>query len=244
MGPIWGRQDPGGPHVDPMNLAIWEDMCSCKELGHGHYVGLWIVAYSARYHRLIIYTSICVSSARVHRMMNRLFQSRVLRTRNFFGSHHQQGVCHLDPGRKWWSHDMERLFPLLAVCEGNPLVTGGSPYQGPVILVLCLMITWISCWTNTRMTVGVKLMWRHCNDEIVGYKASPTLTTPTGHLSSGLFSPGQLLLNERWKIHDDVIKWKHFPRYWPFVRGIHRSPVNSPHKGQAELWCLLWSAPE
>ena len=33
-------------------------------------------------------------------------------------------------------------------------------------------------------------------------------------------------------IHDDVIKWKHFPRYWSFVRGIHRSPVNSPHKGQ------------
>ena len=37
-----------------------------------------------------------------------------------------------------------------------------------------------------------------------------------------------------WKayIHDDVIKWKHFPRYWPFVWEIHRSPVNSPHKGQ------------
>ena len=32
--------------------------------------------------------------------------------------------------------------------------------------------------------------------------------------------------------HDDVIKWKHFPRYWPFMREIHRSPVNSPHKGQ------------
>ena len=32
--------------------------------------------------------------------------------------------------------------------------------------------------------------------------------------------------------HDDVIKWDHFPRYWTFVRGIHRSPVNSPHKGQ------------
>ena len=32
-------------------------------------------------------------------------------------------------------------------------------------------------------------------------------------------------------IHDDVIKWKLFPRCWPFVRGIHRSPVNS-HKGQ------------
>ena len=22
MGPIWGRQDPGGPHVGPMNFAI------------------------------------------------------------------------------------------------------------------------------------------------------------------------------------------------------------------------------
>ena len=32
--------------------------------------------------------------------------------------------------------------------------------------------------------------------------------------------------------HDYVIKWKHFPRYWPFVRGIHWSPVNSPHIGQ------------
>ena len=33
-------------------------------------------------------------------------------------------------------------------------------------------------------------------------------------------------------LHDDVIKWKHFPRYWPFVLGIHWSPVNSPHKGK------------
>ena len=33
-------------------------------------------------------------------------------------------------------------------------------------------------------------------------------------------------------IHDDVIEWKHFPRHWPFVRGIYRSPVDSPHQGQ------------
>ena len=44
------------------------------------------------------------------------------------------------------------------------------------------------------------------------------------------------------QIHDYVIKWKHFPRYWPFVRGIHRSPVNSPHKGQwrgASMFSLI-----
>ena len=34
------------------------------------------------------------------------------------------------------------------------------------------------------------------------------------------------------QFHNNVIKWKHFPRYWPFVQGIHRYPVNSPHKGQ------------
>ena len=27
---------------------------------------------------------------------------------------------------------------------------------------------------------------------------------------------------------DDVIKWNHFPRYWPVVKGIHPSPVDSP----------------
>ena len=32
--------------------------------------------------------------------------------------------------------------------------------------------------------------------------------------------------------HHDVIKWKHFPHYCPFVQGIHWSLVNSPHKGQ------------
>ena len=45
--------------------------------------------------------------------------------------------------------------------------------------------------------------------------------------------------------YDDVIKWKHFPRCWPFVRGIHRSPVNSLTKASdAELWCFLRSAAE
>ena len=45
------------------------------------------------------------------------------------------------------------------------------------------------------------------------------------------------------KKYGDVIKWKHFPRCWPFVRGIHRSPVNSPHKGQwrgALMFSLIW----
>ena len=42
------------------------------------------------------------------------------------------------------------------------------------------------------------------------------------------------------RYHDDVIKWKHFLLYWPFVWGIHQSPVNSPHKGQW-LGALMFS---
>ena len=47
-----------------------------------------------------------------------------------------------------------------------------------------------------------------------------------------------------WPIyHDDVIKRKHFPHYWPFVRGIYRSPVNSPHIGQWRGAFFFWSPP-
>ena len=86
-------------------------------------------------------------------------------------SDHQPPECLLNSlfeltSKKHQSHT------LLALCEGNPPVTGGFPSQRG---------------SNARSIS----MW-----------------------------------------HDDVIKWKHFPRYWPFVRGIHRSPVNSLHKGQ------------
>ena len=64
-----------------------------------------------------------------------------------------------------------------------------------------------------------------------------------GHVPYGigysmiLMGPIIQMVHSKWSCHsiqDDIIKWKHFPCYWPFVQGIHRSPVNSPHKGQ---WC-------
>ena len=41
-------------------------------------------------------------------------------------------------------------------------------------------------------------------------------------------------------LHDDVIKWKHFQRHWPFVRGIHQSWGISSFKGQW-LGALMFS---
>ena len=54
-------------------------------------------------------------------------------------------------------------------------------------------------------------------------------------ICTSLFFP-MGLYQAQWNIcqqqNDDVIKGRHFSRHWPFVRGIHRSPVNSLHKGQ------------
>ena len=83
---------------------------------------------------------------------------------------------------------------------------------------------------------------------------APTINTPLTYTLPFVWIPyitvlAIMVFSWKWKgkpsstklaWHDDVIKWKHFPRNWPFVRGIHRSPVNSPHKGQW-LGALMFS---
>ena len=49
MGPIWGRQDPGGPHVGPMNFAIWgilwvQGLISAQSFSAANYVKYAIFA--------------------------------------------------------------------------------------------------------------------------------------------------------------------------------------------------------
>ena len=46
------------------------------------------------------------------------------------------------------------------------------------------------------------------------------------------------IFHTKFTLHD-VIKWKHSLRYWRIVRGIHWSPVNSPHKDQWRGACLI-----
>ena len=61
-----------------------------------------------------------------------------------------------------------------------------------------------------------------CNQTSIAAAASTSHAKIAHHTWSNLIENTQ----------EDVIKRKHFPRYWTFVRGIHRSPVDSPHKGQ------------
>ena len=45
--------------------------------------------------------------------------------------------------------------------------------------------------------------------------------------------------NPWFMVNDDFIKWKHFPRYWLLVRGVHWSPVNSPTQRPVTLMFSL-----
>ena len=118
------------------------------------------------------------------------------------------------------------------------LTMESNPLQWRHMSIMTCQITAIStvCTSKLRITVS---LWgkppvtagfpseRTVNAESVSWchrKLEATRTVlhyPILHCSSGMHLT-----------HDDVINWKHFPRYWPFVWEIHRSPVNSPHKGQ------------
>ena len=93
---------------------------------------------------------------------------------------------------------------------------------------------WWSCDYHAARQTQRKMSWRPCGLGV---------TTWHGLVIVGGSNDGYLMPGHMWSTylhHDntcpvsacDVIKWKYFPRYWPLVRGIHRSPGNSPHKGQ------------
>ena len=61
----------------------------------------------------------------------------------------------------WWRNQMEIFSALLALCEGNPLVTRGFPSkcQWRRALVFSLICVWINNWANNRDAGDLR---RHC----------------------------------------------------------------------------------
>ena len=93
---------------------------------------------------------------------------------------------------------------------------------------------WASIWLNRRIYMKYIVFYSIDGSCVFCYQLRQVSTVLPwlGSCKFYPYPPGPLALGCSY--NDDVIKWKHFARYWPFVRGIHRSPVNSPHKGQ---WC-------
>ena len=92
-----------------------------------------------------------------------------------------------------------------------------------VVLGLVVVISVFVNWCNQCIHTFKAVTASSCNNHMV----------PPYQWSNTVKHDCNLLHNHnKTQHHDDVITWKHFPCYWPFVRGIHRSLVNSPHKGQ------------
>ena len=107
----------------------------------------------------------------------------------------------------------------------------------------------ILLWVWDFIVVPVASGWLNVASNSSGATCQASTEKPTGsdgaRRACSYVTDGLLGVSSRWTpivsdtnhwiqvgSHDDVIQWKHFPRYWPFVRGIHWWPVNSPHKGQ------------
>ena len=61
----------------------------------------------------------------------------------------------------WWRHQMEAFSTSLALCEGNPPVTGGFPHkdQWRGALMFSLICSWSNGWANNQDAGDLR---RHC----------------------------------------------------------------------------------
>ena len=146
---------------------------------------------------------------------------------------------------------MENFSAILALFEGNSPITSEFPTQRPLtqsfdVLFDMRLNKHLSKPSRRRwFETPSRSLWRHCNvllcrENILTFY---TLGIEEIYVCFCMSSHPLLKMEKSWlksfatdnndlPVHDDVTNWEHFLRYWPFVRGIHRSPVNSPHKGQ------------
>ena len=130
-------------------------------------------------------------------------------------------------GETWRRHQMEPFSALLALCAGNSPVSGEFPAQRPVTRSFDVFF---DLRVNRRLskqswgwwfeTLSYSL-WRHRNDHKDMHPSLPW------ELCSNIGTCPH---------HDHAIHWKGLLYYCPFVRGIHRWPMGSPHKR-----LIIWS---
>ena len=86
-------------------------------------------------------------------------------------------------------------------------------------------------WTQSKQVFGL-LEWWSISPNI--YLSHPWMTYTVTRITCHI-----CCLIDTENMYDDVIKWKHFPHYWPFVWGIHRSiPAQRPVTRSSDVFCL------
>ena len=95
--------------------------------------------------------------------------------------------------------------------------------------VMACCLTAPSHYLNLRWFIISKVKWHSSKSK---FTRDNSVINHWNYLKFHSNFPGANELNDRiMQLHDDVIKWNHFPRYWPLVRGIQWSPADSPLKG-------------
>ena len=130
-----------------------------------------------------------------------------------------------------------------------------------------LCCQWIRCFVESNIVYSVYIMnAMSFNTSHITYKKNGACHLATIAMvtivSSHVVKTATHLKTATHMVNLDVIchrlTWKYgttimtssngniFSRHWPYVRGIHRSPVNFPHKASEGTFigCFLWSAPE
>ena len=112
--------------------------------------------------------------------------------------------------------------------------------RGPWLTYVCLWVWSYRHMKPTKIAIFMGATWGppgFCQPQ-VGPMLAP-LTDTVSAICIQLLCPSLceiLPVSVCWWVCSSRPWWRHqmetFSRYWPFVRGIHRSPVNSLHKGQ------------
>ena len=105
-------------------------------------------------------------------------------------------------------HAMETLSMLLALCEGNPPVTGGFPSQGARNTGFDVSLMWsqTNCWTNSHVTSDLRLYHPHIT----------SLQCALSHYNSTLWWPFYISDCEQskmteiwiWYLQMHLLQWK------------------------------------
>ena len=102
----------------------------------------------------------------------------------------------------------------------------------------------IGMCNHSILNNAIYMIYGHGNNTTKSGGIQPEPSTNTTHISKcGRFQKILMFIHITCDdLHDDVIKWKCFPCYCPFVRGIHRALVVSPRKGQwrGALMCFFY----
>ena len=134
MGPTWVLSAPGGPHIGPMNLAVWVP---------------FFIAIAGRLSGVNIgWDNVSILSCQA------IPEPVLTKHRGNISSHYDimsqpTESCWSMP---WWRHQMEIFTALLAICAGNSPETGEFPTQSQWrgALIFSLICVWINGWVNNR----------------------------------------------------------------------------------------------